>query len=178
MIIFTSDNGPWHQGNPGYARGRKGLTFEGGQRVPFVASWPGKIPSGIETDIPMMNIDLFPTILNIVGIPLPNDRIIDGLDITNILTDHREKEAIRPLFYFWNKKLQAIRQGKWKYHVKHRSDNSAYFIMNVGPFLFDLRKDPNESYNLIPHFPEKGIELNEEIKKMRRELKNNLRGWL
>jgi len=177
LILFSSDNGPWHQGNPGYARGRKGLTFEGGQRVPFIACWPKRIPSGSKTDLPIMNIDLFPTILNLVGIPLPKDRIIDGKNITEFLIEQSEKKLERPLFYFWNKKLQAVRYGKWKYHIRHRSDISSYVYLKLGPFLYDLKQDPNESYNLTPHFPEKGVDMNNEIKKMRADLKKNLRGW-
>ena len=85
LIIFTSDNGPWFEGNPGYHRGRKNNSFDGGQMVPFIASWPREIPKGIEVEATAMNIDFFPTFLNIAGIPLPTDREIDGLDMLPIM---------------------------------------------------------------------------------------------
>lgn len=178
LIFFSSDNGPWHQGNPGYARGRKGLVYEGGQRVPFIARWPGKIPAGKKTNIPSMNIDLLPSILNIIGIPLPQDRIIDGKSIAGILQKPETSEPIpRPLFYFWNKDIKAIREDQWKFHVKHRSDISRYVFMKYEPSLYDLVKDPNESYDQTLHHPEKAKELDEKIAQMEKELKENLRGW-
>jgi len=178
LIIFTSDNGPWHQGNPGYARGRKGLNYEGGQRVPFIARWPGKFPAGMKTNVPSMNIDLLPTILNLIGVPLPKDRIIDGCSIENYLTDPNiEKPLSRPLFYFWNKNIKALREDNWKYHVKHRSDVSTYVYMKYAPTLYDLEKDPNESYDQTLHHPHTPEEMAEKIIAFEKELKENLRGW-
>ena len=81
LVVFTSDNGPWWQGNPGYARGRKLGYFEGGFRVPFIAHWPGTIPPGIQSPQMCMNFDLFSTCLGLAGIPLPDDRVIDGIDL-------------------------------------------------------------------------------------------------
>jgi arylsulfatase A len=86
LIIFTSDNGPWHEGNPGFHRGRKGLPFEGGQRVPFIVSFLSVLPKGITINEMAMNTDIFPSILNLIGIPLPDDRIIDGKDLIPLLS--------------------------------------------------------------------------------------------
>ena len=74
--------------------------------------------------------------------------------------------------------LLAIRQNKWKYHVKHFSDNSAYILSKPGPFLFDLERDPNESYNLIMRHPEIADNLLRELKNMQQSLRINLRGWI
>ncbi|MGV9199335.1 MAG: sulfatase [Promethearchaeia archaeon] len=177
LILFSSDNGPFHEGNPGYTRGRKGLTLEGGQKVPCFVYWPEKIQTGATNDTPLMNIDLFPTLMEILGIPLPDDRIIDGTDFSSLLTSDADQLEERPLYYFWNKKLQAVRVGKWKYSIKHRSDISTYFYLKLGPSLFDLAADPNESYNLIPHSPEKRDELKHLLETMEADLSENLRGW-
>lgn len=177
LILFSSDNGPFHEGNPGYARGRKGLTMEGGQKVPFFAYWPEQIQGGTENPTPLMNIDIFPTILDILEIPLPSDRVIDGQKFTDLLKEENKGLNPRPLYYFWNKELQAVREGKWKYSIKHRSDVSTYFYLKIGPSLFDLNSDPNESYNLKPHFPEKLKDLNKLLQKMEKDLDENLRGW-
>lgn len=178
LVIFTSDNGPWYQGSPGYHRGRKNQNYEGGQRVPFVASWPSKIPEGTKTRVPAMNIDLLPTVLEIIDVPLPSDRIIDGIAIDDVLFGNEIAEnKNRPLYYFWNSKLQAVRQKNWKFHAKHRSDNSSYWYSRIGPFLFNLETDENESYNQIMHYPEVRSILEARIIGMRKRIKSNLRGW-
>ncbi len=179
LLIFTSDNGPWHEGNPGYHRGRKYLPFEGGFAVPFIACWPAKIKPGQENPAISTNLDFFPTILSILGVPFPSDRIIDGRNILDCWTGSPTSPySSSSFFYFRNKKLLAIRQGKWKYHTRHATDNAAYFLLRPGPFLFDLEKDPNESYDLKAHFPEKAKNLSGELRKMRKSMQENPRGWL
>ncbi|MCP4763236.1 MAG: sulfatase [archaeon] len=177
IILFTSDNGPWHEGNPGYHRGRKGLTFEGGQRVPMLANWPGKIKPDTKVNAASMNTDIFPTILDLLDIPLPTDRIIDGKSILPLLRGESSVSPHDVLYYFWGRKLQAIRMGKWKYHVKHRSDNAAYFFGKFGPYLFNLEEDQNESYNQIPHYPEQAEKMSKKINEMKLSMEKNIRGW-
>jgi arylsulfatase A-like enzyme len=177
LIIFTSDNGPWHEGNPGYHRGRKHLPFEGGVKVPMVASWPNKFSSNLVNESVIINLDFLPTVLSFIDIKLPLDRIIDGQDMSSNWTLGTEINPDRPIYYFFDKNLQAIRMGTWKYHIKHTSDNSAYLLSRPGPFLFDLTKDPNESYDQITHYPNEAKLLSEKLKKMNNELQKNLRGW-
>ena len=86
LVIFTSDNGAWYNGSAGKFRGRKGQSYEGGYRIPMIAHWPEKIPQGTVCDFPAMNIDWFPTCLALAGVELPKDRIIDGKDISGLLT--------------------------------------------------------------------------------------------
>ena len=62
-----------------------GQTYEGGIRVPAIARWPGVIPAGVVTDEAAETLDLFPTFLSLAGVPLPTDRVIDGLNITELL---------------------------------------------------------------------------------------------
>ena len=85
LVIVTSDNGPWYEGSAGGLRGRKGQSYEGGFRVPFVACWPGRIPAGSVSEVPAMNIDLLPTFLGLAGLSLPSDRVIDGVDLWPVL---------------------------------------------------------------------------------------------
>jgi arylsulfatase A-like enzyme len=178
MIIFTSDNGPWHEGNPGYHRGRKGLPFEGGQRVPFIVSFIGKIPEGIVIDEMAMNTDLFPTILDLIDVSLPSDRIIDGKDILPMLTGKKPESPHDHLYYHWGRKILAVRNKEFKYHTKHRSDNSSYYFSNTPPQLFSMSKYDQESYNQITHYPEIAEELKKEIEEYKRILKTNPRGWI
>lgn len=179
LIIFTSDNGPWHEGNPGFLRGRKYQSFEGGQRIPMIISWPRRIKHKI-VNTPFSHMDLLPTIFSLLEIPLPGDRIIDGRDISDIFNQtasNNENDNGSTIYYFFNKKLQAIREDQWKYHIKHRSDNSSYFILHPGPFLFDLAKDKNESYDVSMNFQEKAKNLAGKLSDKKNSLRSNLRGW-
>ncbi len=74
LIIISSDNGPWFLGDAGNQRGRKGNTFEGGMRVPFIAHWPAAIPAGRTEHAMAMGIDLLPTVLDLLQLPPPPDR--------------------------------------------------------------------------------------------------------
>ena len=71
LVMFSSDNGPWYQGSPGRLRGRKGSTYEGGVREPFLARWPGKIPRGKTTPALASLMDVFPTVTKLCGGKLP-----------------------------------------------------------------------------------------------------------
>ncbi len=177
LVIFTSDNGPWWQGNPGFARGRKLQTFEGGFRVPFIATWPGVIPPGTSTPEMSMNFDLFPTCLQLAGVPLPRDRIIDGRDIMPVLSGKSASPHDTLLFYD-TRTLVGLRHQHWKYYRRYTIDNAAYWPLRQGPFLFDLDTDPNESYSLIESEPAIAVELAAMLEAHDAEIAANLRGWL
>ena len=176
LVVFTSDNGPWWQGNPGYTRGRKILAFEGGFRVPFLARWPGVIPAGAVSAEMSMNFDLFPTCLSLAGVPLPVDRIVDGQDLMPVLT--RGEPSAHHTFYFYDTRtLVAMRRGPWKYHRRFRTDNAGYWPLKQGPFLFHLERDPNESYSLLDSEPGIAAELAAALDAWDRQMAANLRGW-
>ncbi len=86
LIIITSDNGPWFLGDGGNQRGRKGNTFEGGMRVPFIAHWPAAIAPGRTEHAMAMGTDLLPTVLELLQLPAPADRLLDGRSILSLLT--------------------------------------------------------------------------------------------
>ena len=179
LFIFTSDNGPWHQGSPGLHRGRKANSFEGGQIVPFIAAWPAQIPAGTEVRAPAMNIDLFPTILTAAGIPPPADRVIDGEDIWAFLKGATHAPPDRPLFFVRGGDYVGVRApGDIKFLAAHRSENSAYWIAKHGPFLFDLRSDPTESYDLSARLAGVSERLAGLVREMNRESQRNPRGWV
>jgi uncharacterized sulfatase len=177
LVIFTSDNGPWWQGNPGYARGRKLLYFEGGFRVPFIARWPGVIPPATTSSEMSMNFDLFVTCLQLAGVPLPQDRIIDGVDILPVLTGEVPLSR-EPLFFYDTRNLVGVRYKQWKYYRRYITDNAAFWPLRQGPFLFDLNLDPNESYSLIESNPDLAAEMAALLENFNAGIKENLRGWL
>ncbi|PCI80613.1 MAG: arylsulfatase [SAR86 cluster bacterium] len=159
IVIFTSDNGPWFEGSPGPFRDRKGSSWEGGQRVPFIAKWAGTIPGGLVSNEPAMNIDIFPTLLKLAGGDLPTDRPIDGKDILPMLVDGGASPH-EVLYLFDNDRIVGVRSGQWKLVVESRyraavpsfdNPNSYY-----GPngLLFDVQLDPSETYSFTREFPE------------------------
>ncbi|HSF83647.1 MAG TPA: sulfatase-like hydrolase/transferase [Anaerolineales bacterium] len=177
LVIFTSDNGPWWQGNPGGFRGRKNNITDGGLRVPFIARWPAQLPAGLTSHELSINFDIFPTCLSSAGLPIPADRVIDGEDMLPVLKGKAPGPHVR-FFYYDGPILVAVRYQHWKYQRRHMSDNGGYPLFSQGPFLFDLEKDPNESYSLIETYPDIALRLSKMLNEWEAELESNLRGWI
>ena len=176
LVIFTSDNGPWWQGNPGFNRGRKMMPFEGGYKVPFIARWPGVLPSGFESDEISMNFDIFPLCLEVARVQPPQDRIIDGRNILPML----QGEAPSPhetLYFFKGRNLLGVRHHSWKYLRRHMTDNGGYITLSQGPFLFNLQTDPNESYSLLESEPNIARNLAGLLDEFDTDIRENIRGW-
>lgn len=179
LVMFTSDNGPYPQGHNGGSRGGKGHTTLGGQRVPFVASWPDRIPAGLESDQMVMGIDLFPTILDIVNVEVPNDRVIDGKNVLPLLSGASEKTPHDHVFLMMGKKtVNVLDKDGYKYQPRQKRDNSFFWYLNQGPYLFNIYDDPSESYSILEQENEKTEVLADHVKSMKKELQDNLRGWL
>jgi arylsulfatase A-like enzyme len=176
FVMFTSDNGPWWQGDPGEFRGRKNNITDGGFKVPFIARWPGQIPAGITSNELSVNFDIFPTCLFSAGISLPADRIIDGKNMLPMLRGESSGHQER-FFYYDGPILVAVRDKNWKYQRRHMSDNGGYPLFSHGPFLFDLERDPSESYNLIETNPDVARKLAGMLNEWETEMNSNLRGW-
>jgi uncharacterized sulfatase len=165
LIFFTSDNGPWYDGSPGPFRGRKGQSFEGGHRVPFLARAPGRIPPGSVCHAPASNLDLFPTCLAAAGLTPPTDRVIDGVDITALLAGSGVASPHEYLYLYHQGELEGVRSGDWKYFrstshyvwpmpVNKRLGDLTNHTTGPLPILYDLRTDPGEAYNLAERYPE------------------------
>jgi len=156
LIIFTSDNGGLdNNGGPtenAPLRSGKGHPYEGGIRVPFLACWPGVIPAGKVSKTPVCSIDIFPTILEATGVPLPTDRSIDGLSLLPHLKSGGSAKLGRDelLWHFPHYRhtpgpYSIIRKGNWK-----------LIKFWAGPHeLFDLSKDLGEENDLASAMPEK-----------------------
>ncbi len=159
IVIFTSDNGPWFEGSPGPFRDRKGSSWEGGQRVPFIAKWAGTIPGGLVSNEPAMNIDIFPTLVKLAGGDLPADRAIDGKDILPMLTEGADSPH-DALYLFDSDRIAGVRSGQWKLVVETRYRTAVPSFDNpdsyYGPngLLFDVRLDPSETYSYTREYPE------------------------
>jgi len=171
LVIITSDNGPDYDGSPGGLRGRKGDTYEGGQRVPFIARWPGGLGRGDVVAGLSMNTDLMPTILGLAGLELPADRVIDGADVL-AMWQGRGESPHEVLFYFpvMGDAPVAVRDDRFKYRrVTGQSGRSK-------PTLTALGED-QENHNLIKRFPDEAARLSAQLDAMAAELEANPRGW-
>ncbi len=163
LVIFTSDNGPWlpyglRGGSAGLLRGGKGTNWEGGQRVPFVAQWPGTIPPGTVRRDVATAMDLFPTLVRLANATAPAVEI-DGIDIGDLLKGGRApKTDARPFLYYAKEgALAGIRRGPWK-------------LLLDGPALFDVAQDVSERTNLAPKNPELVAELEALARDLDRQL--------
>ena len=181
LILVTSDNGPWYEGSPGPVRGRKNQTWEGGMRVPMIAHWPARIAPSRTSDVPVVGVDLVPTLLALLDIPVPKDRILDGADLGPHLFD--EDDAPERWIQYWGTdgNLDAIRGARFKYHRRRgvRGVGSEHFSINLpqGPWLFDLERDPNESYDVSGRYPNDAARLAEAYQRQLEMSQANPRGW-
>ena len=190
LVVFASDNGPWlsygdHAGSAGPLREGKGTAFEGGVRVPFVARWPGRIPAGSVVREPAMTIDVLPTIAHLVGAPLP-ERPIDGLDMAPLLLG--EAGARSPhdtLLFYYGTELRAIRSGRFKLVLPHRSQTldgpagtggqpGKYRPQDVPQALYDLVADIAETTDVAAAHPDVVTRLRAAAEKARDDLGDSL----
>ncbi len=182
IIIVTSDNGPWFQGDAGDHRGRKGMVYEGGQLVPFVVHWPAGVQGGQTIDTMTMGTDLMPTLLDWIDLPAPTDRILDGSSMAPLIAGESDV-ASEYYYYYAGSELMAVSDGRYKYHARTPylyTLSGDVFTVGAhvkGPWLFDLEADPSESYDIHDAQPEVAAELKAELERRQAEDQENLRGW-
>lgn len=159
LVWFTSDNGPWlifgdHGGSAGLLREGKGSTWEGGMREPALAWWPGRIPAGTVTRELGTTMDIYTTCLKLAGVDVPDDRPVDGLDLTPILlgTGRGPRENV---FYYRGTRLMAVRHGPWKAHfITQPAYGRQPARMHDPPQLYHLDRDPSERRDVGQDHPE------------------------
>lgn len=158
LIMFTSDNGPWFEGSAGPYRERKGTAWEGGLRVPMIAQWPDGIKAGSVSNAQSMNIDIFPTLVELAGGELPKDREIDGKNLIDVLNGASESPH-EVLYLFDRNRIVGVRSGQWKLVTETKyqtavarfSHENSYYSPGL---LFDLQRDPSETYSFARENPE------------------------
>jgi arylsulfatase A-like enzyme len=173
LVLITSDNGPDYAGSPGGLRGRKGEVLEGGQRVPLVALWPGRVPAGRTSDGMGMQIDVLPTVLELAGLPLPRDREIDGRSLAPLLVGDSDASPHEWLFYFpafGDGLPEAVRDARFKY-LRETGDWGRSRGHLTG---LDLDE---ENHGLALKHPQAAERLAEALAAMRDSLRDNPRGW-
>lgn len=173
LVVFTSDNGPWHDlpprmlaggvepwhtGSAGPLRGAKGSTWEGGLRVPGIFWQPGRVRPQTVFDMASA-LDLLPTLAAMAGAGLPEKRKLDGLDLRGTL-EKGEASPRREFFYCLEKRLESIREGPWKY--RHAPGGP--------PELFHLERDVSEKYDVRGSEPETAARLAARLREFAREI--------
>lgn len=176
LVFYTTDNGAWQDVYPdaGYTpfRGTKGTVREGGNRVPAIAVWPGKIKPGVRNHDIVGGLDLMATFASVAGVKLPEkDREgqpinFDSFDMTPVLTG-AGKCPRTSWFYFTENELTpgAARVGNYKAVFNLRGDDGQAtgglaVDSNLGwkgpdkyvatvPQVFDLWQDPQERYDIF-----------------------------
>lgn len=170
LVLFTSDNGGavQHGAVNKPLRGGKGSTWEGGQRVCFVARWPGQIPAASESDAVTVTFDLLPTFCQLAGEELQSDRRIDGKDISAILTGKSDASPHEAFFYYYRGNLNAVRSGDWKYFERHKPRRGQQAPQQ--PELYNLQDDVGETKNCAADHPEVVARMKQLMDAMRQDL--------
>lgn len=169
VVFFFSDNG----GVKGITsnqplRGGKGMLYEGGIREPMIVRWPGVVKPGTTCDTPVIGIDLFPTILEMAGVPIPECKLLDGESIVPLL---KKQGGLNRKAIFWHfpaylqgkaegardphfrtRPAGAVRAGNWKL-IEYFEDGALE--------LYNLADDISEQNNLADTMPEKAAELHQ-----------------
>ena len=208
MVIFTSDNGPeypvnfmesrgeWDDdirdrcfGSPGPLRGMKRFTYEGGHRVPGIIRWPGNSKAGQVSDVLINGTDLLPTICELVNIPIPADRVIDG---ENMLPAFLGKDQKRQNPVVWSAPVHeyqfvppmTLRDGDYLlvgfFNKKETDALWMDWIKTAQPegyALYDLSKDIGQQNDLADLMPEKVEELSKKMESIWKDLQNEAPVW-
>ncbi len=163
IILFLSDNGGHlpSESNNGDLRDGKQSMYEGGLRVPTVISWPKMIKAGSVSAQVNLTMDIYPTLLEIAGVPIKHK--IEGRSFLNTLISEKNTttsvDENRVLYFtrreggmeYGGKAYHAIRQGDWKL-----LQNNPYQPLE----LYHLKLDPEEKNNLIKQEPKIAEKLN------------------
>ncbi len=154
LVLFSSDNGPHREGgndpdfnhSRGPLRGIKRDLYEGGIRVPLLVRWPGKVPTGVTSDLVAAFWDVLPTLTDLAGGKTPPG--LDGLSFAPTLLGQREKQKQHESLYwaFYERGgAQALRMGKWK---------AVQQPIHAPIQLYDLDKDLGEQQDVAAQYPE------------------------
>ncbi len=148
MLWYCSDNGPESNaktgaGTSGPFRGRKRSLYEGGVRVPGLLVWPDRVSEPRQTSVPCVTSDYLPTILDAVGIELP-DRPLDGISLMPLIDGEMQQRG-EPI-EFRSRKQVALSGDRYKLYSGDRGETWE---------LYDLLEDPQEAHDLAAAEPER-----------------------
>lgn len=188
IVIFSSDNG----GVGGYQRteplgikksptdntplrGGKGTLYEGGLRVPFIVRWPGVVSPGTTCDTPLAHVDVYPTFLEIAGVPSQENAILDGVSFVPLLKNPAMTFSSRAIYWHFPGYLEsyvsktgwrttpvgAIHSGDWKL---------LHFMEDGRKELYNITEDIGEARDLASQSPDKVRELYAQLEAWRKQV--------
>lgn len=163
LVIFLSDNGcpvMTGAGSNGPLNGEKVTYFEGGIRIPFIASWPGHIPAGMVYRKPVVSRDIVPTFLTAAGVTFRKDDF-DGVDLLPWLKERKSGEPHEALFWRAGEG-RAVRMGDWKL-IEFGERHS---------HLYNLSQDIGEKRDLSDSHPDQVRRLREAWKAWSHQMKS------
>lgn len=190
LVVFTSDNGGTQQSSQEPLRGNKGGYYEGGIREPFIVRWPAVVKPGTKCEVPVINVDLFPTFLTAAGSEVPAGKTLDGESLLPLL---KGDGVLKRKSIFWHfpgyldnpvtrgreldvrtgfrsRPVSVIRKGDWKLHLFHEEwqldGGREKLAGNHAVELYNLKDDIGERNDLVNQNPA-----------MRDELLNELLAW-
>lgn len=181
LVLFTADNGGTHVSQEPL-RGKKGSYYEGGIRVPTIARWPGVVAPGTTCDVPILNVDFYPTFLAVAGSKPP----VSPLDGESLVPLFKGDTSLKRQSIFWHfpgyldgpvprgrdevfrtRPVTVIRKGDWKLHLYHEEwlldGGHEKLATNRAVELYDLAADPGESADLADGHPAKRDELLDDL---------------
>ena len=161
IVVFTSDNGglATSEGSPTcnapLAEG-KGWMYEGGTREPLLVKWPGVTQAGSLCTVPVTSPDVYPTVLEMVGLPLLPEQHVDGVSIVPLLQGENDlsREAI-----YWHYPHYGNQGGTPGSSVRAGDYKLIEFYEDGALELYDLRRDESEEVNLAASEPERVAQL-------------------
>src|SRR5262249_31011639 len=131
----------------------KGSTWEGGMREPAIAWQPGTVPSSAVSTELASTLDLLPTFCSLAGITPPNDRTLDGYDMSVALRGG--KGSRKEMFFYRAYDLMAVRLGPWKAHYLTQTGyGQPQPEKHDPPLLFNLDVDAGENFNVAANHPD------------------------
>lgn len=187
LLVFTSDNGGTQQSSQEPLRGNKGSYYEGGIREPFIVRWPGVTKPGSRSDVPVINVDLFPTFLSAAGAAVPDGKILDGESLLPLLKGDGDltRQSIfwhfpgyldNPVIRgreldvrtgFRSRPVTVIHNGDWKLHLYHEEwqldGGREQLAENHAVELYNLKEDIGERVDLANKNIAKRDELLDEL---------------
>jgi arylsulfatase A-like enzyme len=168
LVVFTSDNGPHHEGghdheyfdSNGPLKGFKRSMHEGGYRVPTIARWPGKVAAGTTSNHPCGGYDFFATACELTGARLPPN--LDSISYLPTLLGQPEQQKQHEYLYCASLEGETsvgVRYGNWKlvqYRPAKNNQKTKQPLTPVKPDwrLYDLTKDIGEEHNIAADHPE------------------------
>ena len=168
VVIFTSDNGGLTTITSNYPlMGGKSLGYEAGMRVPWIVKWPGRVKPGAKESTRVIHTDIYPTLLDIAGLPLNPGQHVDGMSLMPLLTGSGKLPDRPLLFHFPNYTgytgpFSSVIHHDWKL-IRYYND------VDGRHQLFNLKKDPYELNDLVDSNPEKEKELSAVLDRLLKE---------